>query len=98
MGYFFVKAKEGVIDANQFVGKVLFYIWNDVFKNYGFDNPIFSKEGNKKFEFSDFFDAKGDANIAEVNAFLQKLISPINQAAETPATEQTDSQSAETEA
>ena len=98
MGYFFVKAKEGVIDANQFVGKVLFYIWNDVFKNYGFDNHIFSKGEKEKFEFSNFFDAKGDANIAEVNAFLQKLISPINQAAETPATEQTDSQSAETEA
>ena len=34
LGYFFCKAKNGVIDAETFVGKVVFYIWNDVFKDF----------------------------------------------------------------
>lgn len=73
LGYFFAKAKGKIIDAEQFVGKVLFYIWNDVFKNYGFDNQIFSKGDKKKFEFSDFFKNEGTANDDAVNMFLRKL-------------------------
>ena len=73
LGYFFAKAKGKTIDADQFVGKVLFYIWNDVFKNYGFDNQIFSKGDKKKFEFSDFFKNDGTANDDAVNMFLRKL-------------------------
>ena len=73
LGYFFAKAKGKTIDAEQFVGKVLFYIWNDVFKNYGFDNQIFSKGDKKKFEFSDFFKNDGTANDDAVNMFLRKL-------------------------
>ena len=34
LGYFFCKAKNGTIDAETFVGKVIFYIWNDVFKDF----------------------------------------------------------------
>ena len=73
LGYFFVKAPDKVVDANKFVGKVLFYLWNDVFKNYGFDNTIFSRAENKKFEFSDFFDKKGEPETTVVNEFLEKL-------------------------
>ena len=73
LGYFFAKAKGEIIDAEQFVGKVLFYIWNDVFKNYGFDNQIFSKGDKRKFEFSDFFKNDGTANEDAVNMFLRKL-------------------------
>ena len=73
LGYFFAKAQGKTIDAEQFVGKVLFYLWNDVFKNYGFDDPIFSKGDNKKFEFSDFFMNDGNPNTDTVNLFLRKL-------------------------
>ncbi|MCQ2237049.1 MAG: hypothetical protein MJZ18_08675 [Bacteroidales bacterium] len=37
LGYFFVKAKDGVIDADTFVNKVVFYLWNDVFKDENSD-------------------------------------------------------------
>lgn len=73
LGYFFAKAKDKTIDAEQFVGKVLFYLWNDVFKSYGFDDPIFSKGDNKKFEFSNFFMNNGTPNTDTVNLFLRKL-------------------------
>lgn len=52
MGYFFVKAEGSTISADKFVNKVLFYLYNDVFKS--FDLPgVF--EGKK---FTSFF--KGD--------------------------------------
>ena len=73
LGYFFAKAEDQIIKSEQFVGKVLFYLWNDVFKNYGFDNPIFSKGENKKFEFSDFFMEDGKSNTDNVNNFLRNL-------------------------
>ncbi|MBP5396498.1 MAG: hypothetical protein J6Y34_05870, partial [Bacteroidales bacterium] len=73
LGYFFAKAQGKTIDAEQFVGKVLFYLWNDVFKSYGFDDPIFSKGDNKKFEFSDFFMNDGHPNTDTVNLFLRNL-------------------------
>ena len=78
LGYFFVKAPNKVVDAKKFVGKVLFYLWNDVFKNYGFENAIFSRAENKKFEFSDFFDKKGEPETTVVNEFLKKLDETID--------------------
>lgn len=35
LGYFFCKPKKGetIIDENKLVGKVLFYLWNDAFKD-----------------------------------------------------------------
>lgn len=78
LGYFFVKAEDEVVKADKFVGKVLFYLWNDVFKNYGFDNPIFCKGENKKFTFSDFFQKDGSPNTEMVNMFLRKLDETID--------------------
>ena len=78
LGYFFVKAQDKKISTEKFVGKVLFYLWNDVFKNYGFDSPIFSKGGNKKFAFSDFFTKSGEPELEVVKAFLDKLDETID--------------------
>lgn len=79
LGYFFAKANaKGIVTAEQFVGKVLFYLWNDVFKNYGFDNPIFDKGDKKKFEFSEFFKQDGSPDTEMVNKFLGKLDETID--------------------
>ena len=79
LGYFFAKANtNGIVTAEQFVGKVLFYLWNDVFKNYGFDNQIFDKGDKKKFDFSDFFKQDGSPNTDVVNKFLGKLDETID--------------------
>ena len=44
LGFFFCKPTDGVISAETFVGKVIFYLWNDVFKDFGFDEDIFHDE------------------------------------------------------
>ena len=44
LGFFFCKPNDGVISAETFVGKVIFYLWNDVFKDFGFDENIFYDE------------------------------------------------------
>ena len=50
LGYFFTKADETTseITAEQFVGKVIFYLWNDVFQDYGFNDPIFKIKTEKQ--------------------------------------------------
>lgn len=84
LGYFFVKTDKK-IDAKKFVGKVLFYLWNDVFKNYGFDNPIFNKEDKKKFSFSEFFQKDGSPETENIKKFLKNLDETIDK--EKPFTE-----------
>lgn len=74
LGYFFAKADgDGVISADKFVGKVAFYLWNDVFKDYGFDNDIFKGDDGKPIAFQEFFLADGKANEMMVEKFLRNL-------------------------
>lgn len=76
LGYFFCKAKDGEIDADLFVSKVIFYLWNDVFKDYGFDDKDFQDEEGKILSFDRFYeDANGvtNINVANVELFLENL-------------------------
>lgn len=76
LGYFFCKAKDGEIDADLFVSKVIFYLWNDVFKDYGFDDKDFQDEEGKILSFDRFYqDVNGKANvdIATIELFLENL-------------------------
>ena len=76
LGYFFCKAENGVISAEKFVGKVIFYLWNDVFKDYGFDRDEFKYEedGKKKsLTFRKFFKADGSINEVMAEQFLKNL-------------------------
>ena len=76
LGYFFCKAKDGEIDADLFVSKVIFYLWNDVFKDYGFDDKDFQDEEGKILSFDRFYqDDNGMiiVNVANVELFLENL-------------------------
>lgn len=77
LGYFFCKAEDGKITAEKFVGKVIFYLWNDVFKDYGFDRDEFKyedKEGKKKtMSFRKFFNPDGTINEEMAEKFLTNL-------------------------
>ena len=77
LGFFFCKATDGVISAEKFVGKVIFYLWNDVFKNNGFDGPIFQDADRTELSFGKFYklDMKGNAIVQKdkVELFLTNL-------------------------
>lgn len=74
LGYFFAKADgNGVISSDKFVGKVAFYLWNDVFKDYGFDNEIFKGDNGEPIAFQEFFLSDGKANEMMVEKFLRNL-------------------------
>ena len=78
LGYFFCKAKkdDNTIPAEKFVGKVLFYIYNDVFRDYGFDRSIFKDENDKDnpiLMFKDFFMADGKPREDKIKVFMDNL-------------------------
>ena len=77
LGFFFTKAdKSGRISKERFVGKVVFYLWNDVFKTYGFRSDIFDKdsEGTEKLKFHDFYLRDGKVNEATVALFINNVM------------------------
>lgn len=82
LGYFFCKAQDGVISAKTFVGKVIFYLWNDVFKDYEFGDAIFNDEDGSKLSFDKFYTSEGTKyEIVEekVELFLKNLgIAPLD--------------------
>lgn len=76
LGYFFCKAQDKVISVEKFVGKVIFYLWNDVFKDYEFSDPIFNDVDGGKLSFAKFYTEEGrNASIVieKVQKFLQNL-------------------------
>ena len=77
LGFFFCKATDGVISAEKFVGKVIFYLWNDVFKNNGLDGTIFQDADGTELSFGKFYksDMKGNAIVQKdkVELFLNNL-------------------------
>lgn len=78
LGFFFCKAVDGVISAETFVDKVIFYLWNDVFKNFGFEDSIFNDEEDKsKLEFDKFYTTNTNGEtiirVDKVEKFLDNL-------------------------
>ena len=77
LGFFFCKATDNLISTEKFVGKVIFYLWNDVFKNNGFEGPIFKDVDGTELSFAKFYksDMKGDAIVQKdkVELFLNNL-------------------------
>lgn len=83
LGFWFVKTLEGhdEISVSTFVSKVIFYLWNDVFKDMGpkGDNPFTIKvDGkNKVMTFNAFFDVNSEGKIVEnigvLHTFMRNL-------------------------
>lgn len=78
LGYYFCKPKNGVINAETFVGKVVFYIWNDVFKDFAEEvGDLFKDSDDTLLSFNKFYtiDYKGKAKVSEekVKIFMENL-------------------------
>lgn len=99
LGYFFCKAQDGIISAKTFVGKVIFYLWNDVFKDYEFGDAIFNDEDGSKLSFDKFYTSEGkNSKVVEekVALFLKNLgLIPIEISKEESEIEDEDGNTAE---
>lgn len=77
LGFYFCKAQDGEISSERFVSKVLFYIYNDVFKDYDFSRDFFKhKEGERKGKtigFQEYFHTDGSINQDVVEELLNNL-------------------------
>ena len=68
LGYFFAKADNNIIAADTFVSKVVFYLWNDVFKD-SYDKTIFKND----LTFHKFFQPNGDPKTEVIDQFMHDL-------------------------
>ena len=71
LGYYFCKPINGVVKVETFVSKVLFYLWNDVFKDFDNESGIFAEPYDKFYG----TDTKGEVVIAKdkVQTLLDNL-------------------------
>lgn len=88
LGYFFCKPdkkeddaeKNTIISEEAFVGKVVFYLWNDVFKNYAMDEGNLFKFKTKPdakdedLTFPDFYDEEGKVNGYVAAQFIEHVM------------------------
>lgn len=73
LGYFFAKAKDGRISVETFVSKVIFYLWNDVFKDNETNHKAFKDSDGELLAFRKFFHPDGTVDTNMVIKFLQDL-------------------------
>lgn len=79
LGYFFCKPdKNGnTISEDKFVGKVLFYLWNDVFKDG--DTSLFKVgENTEEATFEAFYNDDNTVNIEAIRKFLVAVVGDNN--------------------
>lgn len=96
LGYFFCKAKDGVISAEKFVSKVIFYLWNDVFKDSEFEGDTFKDEDGEKLSFDKFYSVEN--NQVKVNGTkIVKFLSNLNLEPDSEADEDNSEEGFETE-
>ena len=91
MGYFFCKANDGVISADKFVSKVIFYLWNDVFKDSEFEGDTFKDEDGEKLSFDKFYSV--ESNPIKVDE--KKIVKFLSNLGLTPKTETDEDNSEE---
>lgn len=73
LGYFFAKAKDKVITPKVLLSKVLFYLYNDVFKDFGLDEDFLKDENGETMSFASYFNEAGDADEDKIERFVSNL-------------------------
>lgn len=81
LGYFFAKAKDKVITPKVLLSKVIFYLYYDVFKDFGLDEDFFKDENEETMSFASYFDEAGEADEDRIERFVSNLgLTPITSA------------------
>lgn len=73
LGYFFAKANGKIITPKVLLSKVLFYLYNDVFKDFGLDEDFFKDENGGTMSFASYFNEAGDADEDRIERFISNL-------------------------
>lgn len=98
LGFYFCKPMNGIIKAETFVSKVLFYLWNDVFKDFAEEaGELFRDDDGSLLTFNKFYtigmNGKTEVAIEKVTLFLNNLgVKPL---AEIDNIEEDDSEAEE---
>lgn len=80
LGYFFCQpdsSQDGkpAISLQRFVDKVVFYLWNDVFKDNTFgDTNLFVDDRGNAISFPDFYDNTDEVNKPTTLAFIRRVM------------------------
>jgi hypothetical protein len=76
LGYFFCKPmKEGEpINVERFVSKVMFYLWNDVFKDGNTQYFNVNSDTTKSATFDAFYNDDNTVNVANVRKFIVNIV------------------------
>ena len=102
LGFWFVKPKSGntSISAEDFVSKVIFFLWNDIYKDFGDDASSifnFALDGNpdskdkQRHSFKDFTPGFMNINESLVDAFIKNLdVKPISKNIPNPSVSPSD--------
>ena len=80
LGYFFCKPpkESDAITEDKFVGKVLFYLWNDVFKDGDISLFKVSDEREAEICFDAFYGNDNKVNLAAIRKFLVRVVGDNN--------------------
>jgi hypothetical protein len=75
IGNRFVSPRNGIITAEQFVSKVLFYLWTEIYKDeQGTGNTIFIDFNDGELTFGEFFKTDGKVKTEVLIRFLENTI------------------------
>lgn len=90
LGYWFTgnSASQLEITADKFVSKVVFFLWNDVFKDFGQNGKTIFKDDFSKFHM--FFDFTGKVKEDVLEKFLKSLELTPNDATDKADSEETE--------
>ena len=80
LGYFFCKPPKDsdTITEEKFVGKVLFYLWNDVFKDGDISLFKVSDEPEAEICFDAFYGSDNNVNVEAIRKFLVGVVGEEN--------------------
>lgn len=80
LGYFFCKPPKDsdTITEEKFVGKVLFYLWNDVFKDGDISLFKVNDEPEAEICFDAFYDSDNNVNVETIRKFLVGVVGEEN--------------------
>lgn len=75
LGYFFCMPDKNdtIISTERFVGKVIFYLWNDVFKDYAFDADCCKDKEGKEVLFAKFYKKGKEIDTETLAQFFSQL-------------------------